>query len=47
LLNITKIVNTNKIIKTKEIIQNSNKLLIKIKLFFNLIRATTIATIQD
>ncbi len=45
--NITKIVNTNKTIKTKIIIQNLNKLLIKIKLNFYLIKATTIVIIQN
>jgi len=47
LLNITKIINTKKIIKTKKITQNFNKLLIKIKLSFNLTKATTIIIIQN
>ncbi len=47
LLDATKIVNTNKTIKTKVIIQNFNKLLIKIKLNFCLIKVITIVIIQN
>jgi len=47
LSNVTKIVNINKTIKTKIIMQNLNKLLIKTKLNFYLIKATTIVVMQN
>ncbi len=47
MLNITKIVNTNKTTKIKKVTQDFNKLLIAIKLSFNLTKVTIIIIKQN